>query len=415
MPSYTRLLSLTALTGIAAILSTSPAKAQIALFKDSSNTWLQGITVQGEAEGGIMANPARPDNGINFGNFLSDHANQVQLNQLYLTLSKAVDSTKAENQFGFTLQALYGSDARYYHLLGVSDKVTSNRYQILPIQAHADAHLNVLTSGGLDIQAGILEAPMGVEVIEPTARPFYTFAYTAQYSVPFEHLGAMFHLHVNPHFDFNFGVDTGNQTTFGKNDNNNAAAGYFGFNLNGLVGGKLNIVELSRIGPEDAVASIGRRANTAQRYWNDIAAYYTVNDKLSLTGEFNFFHDVGLRAENYSFVTYASYKVTPHWTLNYRGEIFRDNSGLSVVSFLTNQAYMNAFLGGNAPAETAPPTTYGGLTLGATYSPNIGHGIRVFALRPEIRFDRSLNGTSPFNNNRNIGMFTFGGDATIGF
>lgn len=404
MPSYIRrTLSLTAL---AAILSASPAKAQIALFKDSSNTWLQGITLQGEVEGGIMANHARPDNGINFGNFLADHANQAQLNQLSLTLAKAVDTTKAENQFGFTFQALYGSDARYYHLLGISDKITDNRYQIAPIQAHADAHLNILTSGGMDIQAGILEAPMGVEVIEPTARPFYTFSYTAQYSVPFEHLGAMFHLHVTPHFDFNFGIDPGNQTTFGRNNDNKSAAGYFGINLNGLANGKVNIVELSRIGPEDAVATLGRRANTAQRYWNDLSIYYAANDKLSLTGEINFLHDVGLRSENYSFVTYANYKIAPHWALNYRGEIFRDNSGLSVVSFLTNQAYMNAFLGRNAPAESAPPTTYGGLTLGATYSPDLGHGIRVFALRPEIRFDRALNGTSPFNNGRNTGVFT---------
>nr|WP_240775411.1 MULTISPECIES: outer membrane beta-barrel protein [Neokomagataea] len=391
------------------------AHAQIAVFKDSSNSWLQGITLQGEAEGGIMANPARPDNGINFGNFLSDHANQLQLNQLSLTLSKNIDSSKPETQFGFTIQALYGSDGRYYELLGISNKITSKRYQILPIQAHVDAHLNMLTSGGLDMQAGILEAPMGVEVLEPTARPFYTLAYTAQYSVPFEHLGAMFHLHITPHLDFNFGVDPGNQTTFGKNDNNNAAAGYFGFNLNGLANGKLNIVELSRVGPENAVAILGKRANTAQRYWNDIAAYYTLNSKITLTGEFNFLHDVGLRAENYSFVTYASYKLTPHWTLNYRGEIFRDNSGLSVVSFLKNQAYMNAFLSSDVSVEAAPPTTYGGLTLGATYSPDIGHGVRIFALRPEIRFDRSLNGTSPFNNGRNIGMFTFGGDATIGF
>ncbi|NVN01906.1 porin, partial [Asaia spathodeae] len=43
------------------------AHAEIALFKTASNPWLQGINLSGLIEGGIMANPARPDNGINFG------------------------------------------------------------------------------------------------------------------------------------------------------------------------------------------------------------------------------------------------------------------------------------------------------------------------------------------------------------
>lgn len=404
-----------ALTLIASAAMQNSAHAQISVFKSASSPWLQDIVLTGLLEGGITANPARPDNGVDFGNFFGNRANQPQLNQVDLTLTKAIDSTKQDYQVGFVLQGLYGSDARYYHLLGVSDTLLRSRYQIIPAQAHVDVHAPWFTKGGLDMQAGILQAPMGVEVLDPTVRPFYTLAYTSQYSVPFEHLGAMFHWHISPMFDFNFGVDTGNQTTFGKRDNNNAAAGYFGFNVNGLANGKLNIVELSRVGPENAVAVLGPRANTAQRWWNDLSAYYTVNDKLSLTGEFNFLHDDGLRAETWSVVTFAAYKITPSLTFNYRGELYRDNTGLFVASFLTNQSYMDALAGNYAPSETAAPTTYGALTLGVTYKPDLGHGIRVFALRPEIRFDRSLNGTSPFNNNRNTGVFTFGGDAMIGF
>ncbi|WP_025886412.1 outer membrane beta-barrel protein [Asaia prunellae] len=412
---FRRAFTVFALTLFSTTTLVDKAHADIPLFKTASNPWLQGVNLSGLIEGGITANPARPDNGINFGNFLGDHANQAQLNQVSVTLSKAIDPTKSEFQVGFMLEALYGSDARYYHLLGLSNKMTSDRYQLLPAQAHLDIHAPVFSKNGIDMQAGILPAPMGVEVLDPTLRPFYSLAYTSQYSVPFEHLGALFHWHVTPVIDFNFGVDTGNQTTWGRNDNNNAAAGYFGFNLNGLAHGKLTIAELSRVGPENAVASLGPRANTAQRWWNDIAAFYTVNQKLNLTAEFNFLHDDGLRAETWSVVTFAGYKITPSLTFNYRGELYRDNSGLFVVNFLNNQAYMNAFKGGYAPAETAPPTTYGALTLGVTYRPDLGHGIRVFALRPEIRFDRSLNGTSPFNDGRNTGIFTFGGDAMIGF
>lgn len=318
-------------------------------------------------------------------------------------------------QIGFTIEALYGSDARYYQLLGVSDRLTSDRYQLIPAQVHVDVHLPWVTKGGLDMKAGILQAPMGVETLDPTTRPFYTTAYTSQYSVPFEHVGAMFNWHLTKTVDFTFGVDTGNQTTFGASDNNTAAAGYFGFNLNNLAGGKLNIVELSRIGPENARAALGARANTALRFWNDLSAVYTVNDRLTLTGELNFLHDDGLRAETYSAVTFLAYKISPSLTFNYRGEIYRDNSGLFVVTFLNNLSYMNAIIGRNAPSVSAPPTTYGEMSLGFTYHPDLGNGVRVFELRPEVRFDRALNGTTPFNDGRNTGMFLFGGDAVIGF
>jgi len=396
-------------------LHTPRAHAQVAIFSKSSSDWLKGVTLTGQIEGGIIANPARPASGYNFGNFLADHANQAQLNQLEFTLQKAIDPAINDYQIGFTLEGLYGSDARYYHLLGVSDKAITDRYQLIPAQVHVDVHLPWLTHGGLDMKAGILQAPMGVETLDPTTRPFYTLAYTSEYSVPFEHLGAMFAWHVSPKFDFTFGVDTGNQTTFGHNDPNDEAAGYFGFNLNGLAGGKLTIIELSRIGPENTIALLGQSANGAMRYWNDINAVYQVNDKLSITGEFNYLHDDGLRADTTSFVSFVSYKLTPSLTLNYRGEIYRDNTGQFVVSFLNNTAYMQAIRGDTVPSELAPPTTYGALTLGATYKPDLGHGIRVFEVRPEIRFDRSLNGTTPFNDQRNTGMFTFGLDAVLGF
>lgn len=76
---------------------------------------------------------------------------------------------------------------------------------------------------------------------------------------------------------------------------------------------------------------------------------------------------------------------------------------------------MNAIAGRSAPTESAPPTTYGAMTLGVTYRTSLSKDYGYFAIRPEVRFDRSLNGTTPFNDNRNSGMFTFGGDAMIGF
>lgn len=421
------------LTTLFACMASTPAQAQVHLFSSTSKTgfshWLSDITLTGQIEGGIMANPARPNPGYNYGDFFADHANQVQLNQLQFTLNKANTGPADTYQVGFTLQGIYGSDARYYHLLGISDTEWQSRYQLIPAQAHVDVHLPWATAGGLDMQAGILQAPMGVEVMDPTGRPFYTLAYTSEYSVPFEHVGAMFNWHVTPMLDVTFGIDTGNQTTFGGSDNNSMPAGYFGFNLNNLAGGKLKIVELSRVGPEDSWRSIGHSAaDHAQRFWNDINATYQVNDKLTLTAEFNYLHDEGLHGYNASgqlkgadaesFVSFLSYIVSPSVTFNYRGEIYRDNNNLMVATFRGNNSYMAAIAGTPYTTVAGPTghgTTYGEMTLGITYHPDLGKGVRVFMLRPEIRFDRSLNGTTPFNGGRNNGMFTFGGDAVIGF
>ena len=152
-----------------------------------------------------------------------------------------------------------------------------------------------------------------------------------------------------------------------------------------------------------------------KRYWNDLSGSYKISDRLTFTGELNFLHDEGLHTNTYSFVSYLSYQLSPTLLLNYRGEIYRDDTGLLVTSFIANNAYMRATLGKPTVTQSAPPTTYGALTLGVTWRPRLGHSVKLFEIRPEVRFDRSLNGTRPFNDLRNIGQFTFGGDAVLGF
>nr|WP_246285511.1 outer membrane beta-barrel protein [Nguyenibacter vanlangensis] len=388
-----------------------PSQARAQGAKD----WFDAITVSGQIEGGIDANPARPADGNNFGRLIGDRATQALLDQVTITIAKTVDQTSSSYQAGFLLRGLYGADARYYNIAGISDRALTGRNQVMPAQAHLDLHLPWLTRHGLDMQAGILAAPMGVETLDPAMRSFYTLAYTTEYSTPFEHVGAMVQFHATDRWDILFGVDTGNQVSFGHGDDNDAAAGYFGLAGNGLAGGRLSLLYLSRVGPEDAVRALGPRANGAQRFWNDLDMTFKVDDRLSLTGEFNAMHDEGLRADTVSFVGFLGYRLTPTLTVNYRGEIYRDNTGQFVTGFLGDAAYMRALLGEPAATRTAPPTTYGALTLGVTWHPTLGRPFKLFEIRPEIRFDRSLNGTTPFNGLRNAGMFAFGGDALLGF
>lgn len=101
------------ITALAAgiLLDMPHAHAQVSIFKSMEKSdsamarWLSGITLTGQVEGGIMANPARPQPGYNFGDFFADHANQVQLNQAEFTLQKAIDPSQGGYQVGFTLEA----------------------------------------------------------------------------------------------------------------------------------------------------------------------------------------------------------------------------------------------------------------------------------------------------------------------
>jgi hypothetical protein len=67
-----------------------------------------------------------------------------------------------------------------------------------------------------------------------------------------------------------FGIDTGNQVSFGKGDNNNAPAGYFASRQPVWPAAGSPSPSGARW-PEDPVRALGNRANSAQRFWNDLS------------------------------------------------------------------------------------------------------------------------------------------------
>jgi len=85
--------------------------------------WINGIHLSAQLETGIIANPYRPATGLNWGQLFTDHANQVQMNQLLLTANKPLDPKDSDYQWGFKVQFMYGSDARYTQFLGELNRV----------------------------------------------------------------------------------------------------------------------------------------------------------------------------------------------------------------------------------------------------------------------------------------------------
>jgi len=377
--------------------------------------WFSSIKLSAQAEGGIVLNPQRPRDANNFGQLFTDKANQFQLNQILLTAQRAIDPKETGYAVGFKVQLMYGSDARYIHFLGELDRSIGNRYQLDVVEANVSLHLPLLTEGGIDVKAGQYPSPLGSETIDPSTNPFYSHSYIFNFGVPFKHTGVLTTTHVNPVFDLYLGIDSGVNTSLGAGDNNGAAAGIGGFGLN-LLGGKVTVLALTHLGPENASRAVPN-ADSYLRYLNDVVVTYKPNDTWSFTTEANYIRDDYARAEGYGVAQYASYALSNQVTLNGRAEIWRDNSNFFVAAFPGNLDYVDSERGFPAAVIGAPrPTTYSEFTAGLTYKPSLpGVPLSTLMIRPELRYDRALNGSRPFNSGRDNGAFTVAADLVLGF
>jgi hypothetical protein len=377
-------------------------------------TWMSTIALAAQIEGGISFNPDTPK--TNFGQLYTDHPNQPTLNQVLLTVQRPTDPKATGWDVGFQLQGLYGSDARYTHFLGLLDNALPNdRYQLDITEANVLVHMPVITDAGVDLKVGLYPTPIGYETIDPSTNPFYSHSYIYNFGAPSKHTGVLAILHASPLLDIYGDVDTGTNTTFGyRGDNNSALAGIVGFNLT-LMGGNLTILALSHIGSETP-SILTPNADSYLRYYNDAVITYKASDTLTLTTELNYAYDDYAKANAGGVAQYAAYTLTPTLTLNGRAEVYADNQNFFVAAYPGNMDAVNAQLGLPSTAYSAKKaTTYGEVTLGVTYKPTLPAPVTGLMIRPEIRYDSSLNGTKPYNGGKDSGSLTLAADFVLGF
>lgn len=379
--------------------------------------WASNIKLGFQGQGGITLNTLSPNNNRNFGQLFNDLSNRPVLNQLLGTISRDVDPKATSVDVGFKFQLMYGSDARITHTLGVFDQLIHNRYQLDLVEANVTARIPQLFANGLDVKAGIFPTPLGVELIDPRTNAFYSHSYIFNYGVPYKHTGALATAHVSDTVDLYLGADTGVNTfvAYGAGDNNNRPGGIGGVGLN-LLGGKLTVLALTHIGPENSKRNTPF-ANSALRYLNDVAIVYKATDKLTLTAELNYIKDDGFNAEGYGAAGYASYALTDGLTLNGRVEVWRDNNNFYVSTPVAERDFVAVERGTFARLITASkPTSYSEFTIGVTQKiPGLPEKISTALFRPEIRYDRALNNSSPYGDGHDRGVFTFAADLVLGF
>lgn len=413
-----------ALTSTTCLVALSmPAAAQAPAAEASTLKF--GLQIQG----GIIGNGANPRTGTggNFGQLFTDRANDFQLNQVLATIARPLDPKAAGYDFGFKLQGLFGTDARYTRWVNFGRGV-NGRYQGDITEANVLIHTPWITPGGLDFKIGMFTTPLGAETIDASTNMFYSHSYIFNFGLPFKHTGALATLHVTDVVDLHVGVTTGVNTTLGpyQGDNNSSYSFIGGIGLN-LMGGDLTILGLTHIGPENPGRAGGTAsvplANRYNRYYVDVLTTWKATDKLTLIGELNYVHDElpGLTPSAYGAAVYAGYALTDSLSLNARAEVFHDNKNFFVAAFPGPNDFNN-FQSGYPTGPIVSgvigqATTYGAITLGVTYKPAL-ETLKLpgaFMIRPEIRYDTSLNGKKPYNGGRDAGAFTFGTDFVLTF
>ncbi len=148
---------------------------------------------------------------------------------------------------------------------------------------------------------------------------------------------------------------------------------------------------------------------------------WKATEKLTLVSEANLVRDgygtANKPVNGFGFAQYASYALTDTVALNGRAEYWRDDNNFFVASFPTNNGPILAQLGFGPPTHAAPGTntTYGALTLGVTWKPELPAPVTGLLVRPEVRWDHAFTNNHPFNAQHDNNAVTLGVDAVLTF
>src|SRR5712692_4324554 len=368
------------------------------------------FTIYGWIEGSFTGNVDGPKDNQNFGRLFDDRSNEALLNQAVITAERTLDSSATGFDWGFKTQFMFGSDARFIHSLGLFDNtMKTNLYQPDLVEAYLNLHFPIFTEHGVDLKLGKFVTLEGAETIDPRTNVFYSHTYIFNFGIPFNHTGALATFHATKSLDLYSGITRGVNTSLDDNNDNVSFQGGVGLNL---LDGKLTVLATTSIGPETP------NNNHDQRYLNDITVTAKITDKFTSITDLNYARDEVIDAQAYGIAQYFTYAINSWLTAGIRGEIFRDDKGFYVVSFANDNDPMRALEG----EPTIDPrtvgggkTTYGAVTLGLNIKPPVPKPLSGLTIRPELRYDRALNGTRPFDDSSDGNQFTASIDVIITF
>ena len=365
------------------------------------------LEVRGFFDLGYTSNPEWPLNKMNGPVAYNDRANELDLNQAYLTFERL---TKVENDcgidYGYRLDALYGSDNRFTEVLPGSQWDSGwnngNRFYGLSMpQAYAQLQINKLT-----LEGGHFYAPLGYEVANADGNFFYSHSYTFLYGEPTTLTGGYATYKLKDKLLVNGGFNTGwNEFS----EINGKTSGMFGFDWTSS--DKDGTVEVI---PEVVMGNTQPNNNVSFRYLFDTVVKVKLGPKWSYAMEADFGHDSETTLQSGAtgpaawtgWANYLLYNINDCWGFGARYEIFDDLDGALVSENFTDSPIPTSTL--------AAASRWQEVTLGLNWKPNLN-----VTCRSEVRWDWATNsaaaGAKPFADGSANGQFLWGNDIIIRF
>lgn len=392
------------------------------------------LKVGGWINSSISATTNSADDGFNGPITFNDRSGELQMNQLYLYLQKAVQVSGDEFDIGGRVDFMYGTDAIFTQAYGTSS-ADGNRgswdlhltdrdsrfYGIALPQAYAE--LNLPVGNGIDVKIGHFYTIIGYEVVTAPDNFFVTKPYTMQYGEPFTHTGFLANYAFNPNWSVSAGAVTGSNSG-GWDGNWDRQLGNWSF-----LGG----VTWTGDDPTTSLAITSTAGKTAENN-NANWAMYSVVGKYNFTDKLHYViqHDHGFAdnalsggaqdAEWYGINQYLTYDVTDKLAAGLRAEWFRDHNGFRVAGpgrcyaaitspgdkYNGNYA-CNSNEYANYTTNQDLNTSYYAITAGLSYKP-----AKWLNLRPNVRYDFT-DGAKAFDSGTGRNQLLMSADVVVTF
>jgi len=389
----------------------SSARSPRRVFPTIGNGW----TVEGWIAGGGTANSDNPTSNYNGPMTFNDRADELMLNQLYLSIGRDADNGGCGWAWGGRVDMLYGQDYIFTQAVGLETNTngtpkwnSSKMFGVALPQFYGEIAYN-----DLSVKVGHFYTIMGYEVVQATGNFFYSHAYTMQYGEPFTHTGALATYNYNDRWTLYGGAVNGW-------DNFDAVTDKVAF-----LGGATYSPDHGRYSLTGTIISgdeAGAAPPTSTRTGYSVVLDYDISSRLKYVLQHdNFWQDNdpangGMDSEWYGINQYFFYTINDCWKVGARMEWFRDDDGVRLSGSPVRESFTGGVPAGsfNTPAESAG--NYYNITVGANWTPNSN-----LTVRPEVRWDWS-DGTGggpgmglPYDSRTKDSQFTAGLDAIIVF
>lgn len=345
-------------------------------FKYNETNFMQSLGVKfgGFTEIGFAGNPRDPSDNRNGPVTFNEKPNNFRLHQVYGFIEREADRSTDTISFGFRADVMYGADAHFSSARNFDSNVlnTSNDKNLIFPQVYGEIFLPA--GNGVTAKVGHFYTLIGYEVVPSTGNFFFSHAYTMQYGEPFTHTGALLSYPINDNIEVTGGVVTGWDSNFKQPANFLGSVAY-------STDDEGTSLTTSVITGDVRTRDIGIN-DDHNRTMGSIVLEHDWTDRLHyvLQSDFGYEESSALNpfsSKWYGVNQYMFYDVLHNLTAGIRGEWFRDEDGVRVVT--------------GTPGTSS---NYWAVTGGVNYTPIAG-----FTIRPEVRYDRASNGNQ-FNDGK---------------